>query len=697
MSQEQDAVVRALSRCSVVVQAAPGSGKTTTALAVARAYATREVLLVTYSSSLKSETRDKVACRNITNMRVHSFHSLANEVMGTTGYTNEVIKRAVEATSFAKSFRVDILVVDEAQDMTKLLFALVCQACRFLRPWCILVLGDERQAIHKWKNAESAYLTAFPERLTARLAAAPSFEYLSMTTSFRLTQHMAEFANRVLLGDGVLRAVKDGPPVTLCTIPNMVDMSDFIAENQEIAITNFDDFMEFAIKLIKEHGVHETFLLFPSTKMRSKGCGMPTLAYFAQMALIGASMPVHISNEKGSASDEVLAGKVVISTFHSAKGRERELVFVFNFGQDYYEFYGRDPDRETRCSNAMFVAMTRASAKLVVVNCHSELPTYCNAEVLEDLKARGVCDTVSFVENMNPKNPVMNPVPSECLAVTEFVARLDDDATMDIIDDVNALFKTVQAKRMDLLIPTTVEMKTGLIEDVSLITSYVINDTVNFLLEGRSFIDDELDYFGPDATELQAACVSRVLDVADKVETKVRRAIVYSAIKDHHWFRTTQTDTFKWLTQQQLESAVEAQQHLLTGEKTECEWDFFQSVSVTKRQIGQHKKKQKDIAEAFRADIGYDKVLTGRLDILTPTCVFENKATSDLTLEHKLQLVVYHYMWETRARHLKGHRRFFLYSQLTGELLELREDMCTIRKIVRRIALAKWGPKVQGN
>ena len=149
MSQEQDAVVRALSRCSVVVQAAPGSGKTTTALAVARAYATREVLLVTYSSSLKSETRDKVACRNITNMRVHSFHSLANEVMGTTGYTNEVIKRAVEATSFAKSFRVDILVVDEAQDMTKLLFALVCQACRFLRPWCILVLGDERQAIHK--------------------------------------------------------------------------------------------------------------------------------------------------------------------------------------------------------------------------------------------------------------------------------------------------------------------------------------------------------------------------------------------------------------------------------------------------------------------------------------------------------------------------------------------------------------------
>ena len=34
--------------------------------------------------------------------------------------------------------------------------------------------------------------------------------------------------------------------------------------------------------------------------------------------------------------------------------------------------------------------------------------------------------------------------------------------------------------------------------------------------------------------------------------------------------------------------------------------------------------------------------------ILTPTCVFENKATSDLTLEHELELVVYHYMWETR-------------------------------------------------
>jgi len=693
MSHEQQAVVRALSRCSVVVQAVPGAGKTTTALSVSMSYPSEQVLLVTYSSTLKSETRDKVASGNITNMRVHSFHSLANEVMGTTGYTNEVIKRAVEATSFSKPFVVDVLIVDEAQDMTQLLFALVCQTCRFLRPRCMLVLGDERQAIYKYKNAESAYLTAFPERLATRLGSAPSFEYLSMTTSFRLTKHMAEFANQVLLGVDCLWAVKDGPPVTLCQVPSVIDINNFKPHHRAIASTNFNNFMKFAIGLIREHGVHNTFLLFPSTKMKSR-LGNPTLAYCVQMALIDACMPVYISNEFGSAGDDVLAGKVVLSTFHAAKGRERKLVFVFNFGEDYYKFYNPDVDAETRCSNPMFVAMTRASEKLVAVNCNTPLPNFCSTDVLDDLTSRGVCDTVSFVDKMKVTELTFKQKPG-CLAVTEFVARLDDDATMDIIDNVNALFTTIQDKHMNLQIPTTVEMKTGLIEDVSLITSYVINDKANHLLEGRSFIDDRIDDFIESGfthamgSETQCTCVSNVLDVeADQIEARLRRAIAFSAIADDHWFRTTQTDTFNWLTQQQLDSAIEAQQRLLADKTTECEWDFVQGSLSPKEQ----NKADNDIAEAFYADIGYLKVLKGRLDILTPTCVFENKATTDLTFEHKLQLVVYNYMWQTRMRRLKGQRRFLLYSQLTGELLELCDkQMHTVRKIVRRIAHAKWG------
>ena len=58
-----------------------------------------------------------------------------------------------------------------------------------------------------------------------------------------------------------------------------------------------------------------------------------------------------------------LKGKIVFSTFHQSKGRERKVVLVFNFDQSYFKYYGKELDPNV-CPNELYVATTRAQEHL---------------------------------------------------------------------------------------------------------------------------------------------------------------------------------------------------------------------------------------------------------------------------------------------------------------------------------------------
>jgi superfamily I DNA/RNA helicase len=64
--------------------------------------------------------------------------------------------------------------------------------------------------------------------------------------------------------------------------------------------------------------------------------------------------------------ERIIRGKVVFSTFHSVKGRQRKHVFVVGFDESYFDYYARDASR-TECPNTLYVGCTRATETLVLM------------------------------------------------------------------------------------------------------------------------------------------------------------------------------------------------------------------------------------------------------------------------------------------------------------------------------------------
>jgi hypothetical protein len=80
-SDEQLEVIRAVAEeNNVIVDSVAGSGKTTTVMHLARALPNKQMLLLTYNSRLKDETRKRVEELALPNLEVHSFHALTQKV-----------------------------------------------------------------------------------------------------------------------------------------------------------------------------------------------------------------------------------------------------------------------------------------------------------------------------------------------------------------------------------------------------------------------------------------------------------------------------------------------------------------------------------------------------------------------------------------------------------------------------------------
>lgn len=60
---------------NVMLNSVAGSGKTTTSLYLAMQLPAKRILLLTYNSRLKMETRDKAASLHLRNLEAHSFHA----------------------------------------------------------------------------------------------------------------------------------------------------------------------------------------------------------------------------------------------------------------------------------------------------------------------------------------------------------------------------------------------------------------------------------------------------------------------------------------------------------------------------------------------------------------------------------------------------------------------------------------------
>ena len=350
MNNDQLAVVNHIVNGeNVIVNAVAGSGKSTTVLSVAKATQSLKTIQFTYNSMLRMEIKHKIKTQGITNLDVHTYHSMAVKYYDSTAYTDTGIRHILAKNLKPRVLlpKKDIIVLDETQDMTFLYFSLIVKYTMDMdHDFQLLVLGDYMQGIYEFKGADTRFLTLADHiwcnhpRLKSRV-----FRHCSLSTSYRITDQMREFVNEALLGEQRLLSCREGK------------MPVYYLRNTR---RNLENMVVYHIKKLLSEGASpsDIFILGASVK------GPNSQIRKIENVLVSHGIPCHVPMfDTDTIDDKIIQNKVVFCTFHSVKGRERKYVFVTGFDQGYMSFYCKDLPQD-RCPNTIYVSVTRATEGL---------------------------------------------------------------------------------------------------------------------------------------------------------------------------------------------------------------------------------------------------------------------------------------------------------------------------------------------
>ena len=344
-SPEQLEVVKWLKTHNVVVSARPGAGKTATAEALALENPKVPIAVITYSKRLQIDTEKRLG--KYAHVDTYTFHRLAGSLFNRlikddVDLITERASRSIPCINDLPKYR--FIVLDELQDVTENLYWLASTFIACIARYSgsfpgILILGDLRQAIYDFRGADSRFLEQ--AETIFRTLSDRGWKSLSLSQSFRLTRPTANFINNACLG---------GEPYILGT----GDGAKPLYVRAKLPDTDDERLLTFLRPYIKKYGPDKCAILAPSVR------GWRYYLASLSNSLSCSGVPVSVSIYDDAPLDEdVIRGKLVVSTYHQFKGSERDLVIVFGADDGWFKRFGRDVLHDS-CPNPIFVALTRA-------------------------------------------------------------------------------------------------------------------------------------------------------------------------------------------------------------------------------------------------------------------------------------------------------------------------------------------------
>ena len=611
------------------INAVAGSGKTSTILWIANSYPDKQILQLTYNSELKAEVRTKVDQYGLQNIRVDSYHSLIVRYYNHKGFTDEIMRDVVynNKSPIKKIKRFDIIVIDEAQDMRPLFFQLVHKLISDMHgdPQ-LLILGDEFQCIYKFMEADSRFLT-FANQLWQN--SRPMIQH-SLSTSYRITNTIAWFVNEIMYGQHRITANKEGSPI------DYIYCESFNA---------YYHILPYLMKVLrnKEIKPEDIFVLVPSVK--SSKSPMRELEH----ALVNKNIPCHLSTSDEKKLDKKdIAGKVVFTTFHKAKGRERPIVIIYGFDSSYFELYKKDCPTDI-CTNELYVACTRASKKLILIHDSQKgtLPFLLINKFEE--KTKKTPSNIRFLgEDFDyPTNKIIRDN-RRTNSVIELIKFLKDKHLTIITPLIESLFETIENPYYSSDIQNKIHNQQGLYEDVSDLNGLAIPAMFEMKRTGKITLFERLEQSPYKDTYLREA-ITNIQYPCKTIKDCLYLANVYLAAFENVHYRIKQIDGFNWITQKMVDQCCEHIEKYLSFDKQTI---FEKNLAYI------HKHRTYGSIE-----------LAARLDAVNNENIWEFKCVNSLQIDHLLQLVVYAWMWINAGN---SPRKFFIMNIRTGETLKLK-------------------------
>jgi len=397
-SPEQQAAIRLFldTDKNLIVNACAGSGKTTLILQLAAASPERRFLVLMYNAPLMVSTQMKVDALGLRNVRVINFHKLGYRCYTRECSTDEGLKRTVSEGLPPRRLtevlgRFDVLVLDELQDMTDVIYRFVEKVCvdacgmgAQRKKVRFVLVGDPRQGIYGYRGAHAHFLTlADREEVFGRLAggAGPDhWEKVALNMSFRLSGPIVKFLNKQVLnpepGTELLAASSD--PIS--PLPRLIscDLTDPSA---------LEDMCE-RIDRFHADGIpsDEIAIVVPSFKYSIQAKNLANKLSLAGYAVHAPDF--NVDNPRGPAPKnqrDPRKGKIRISSYHQEKGNEARVVIVLGFDGSDDRPYRNSPVPGRRACPAHYVALTRSKEHLLMVRSPGKgYPPFIEAATLRD-------------------------------------------------------------------------------------------------------------------------------------------------------------------------------------------------------------------------------------------------------------------------------------------------------------------------
>ena len=680
-SEEQQYIIdNVLKGYNIIVKAVAGSGKSTTVLALSKVCPNKKILQLTYNSNLRLENVEKVKKLELDNIYVHTFHSLGFKYYSKQAHTDTGLRQILlkNMKPILPIEKIDILVIDENQDLTELYFNFIIKFLMDMDNHIqVLCLGDPRQCIYEFKGADPRYLT-MAEKIWSNFFLLKNKEFVDcqLKTSYRITNQMGQFVNKALIGNELMLTCRNGEPVTY----------------YRNSRPNIEIFLVFTIKSLLEEGVNpeDIFILAASVK------GINSYIRKIENRLVEKNIPCHVPIFETEKLDErVIDGKIVFSTFHSVKGRQRPYVFIIGFDNNYFVQYARTLDKD-ECPNTLYVGCTRAIQQLYLIE-YDQWPTDRPLQFMKmghhDFKN---CDFVNFkgtprsifynhvgeYEKLKPLIDKRYETPSK---LVQFIPDFVLNKIAPIIEEI---FISNRDHYFEINIPNVIKGNNGF-EDVSDLNGiaipclyYEMKCKKNIL---RELINNALiDFRENEHSYLKGIINNHIPEECKSIDDYLFLANIYTAIQERLYFKLKQInfDQYNWLSNESINKCLNRLENFVNIENSIPE---FEKYIIHHSMEEQHEKIDKILKPYFKEDVYFR--FSAIIDVLTETSVWELKCTNTITIEHKIQMILYAWLWDVMDMPKK---EFKLLNIKTGELFNLNYTFDQLTQIVVLILKGKY-------
>ncbi len=694
LSEEQQKVVDYTNKgYNIIVDAVAGSGKTTTILHIAHANPSKKVMLLTYNARLKDETRERVLLNNIENLEAHSYHAFCVKYYSRMAHTDIGIQYILDNnTKPIQDIIFDILIIDEAQDMTPLLYNIASKIIQdninfdinnkvssdfdsfsdaedcdldglynymtdessvvlnsVFDPsgsYQICIFGDVMQNIYGFKYSDGRYLSMADEIFKSQ----GDWIRLSMSYSFRITSPMANFLNKVVLKSSRMYSKKPGEKVDYL-ICNPFNKSIF----------------EYLIKLLITYAPSDVFVIAPSIKNNGKHSPISIL----ENNLVSAGYPCFVPiNEDIILKPTDITGKIVFTTIHQSKGLERKIVIMFGFDESYFTYFDRKGD-QTICPNGIYVGITRALERLCVIHSYNQnYLKFLNTSSIPD-----ICNVI-YKARFCPKNADIDD--KRNFTVTELTKYLDANFINSLIKEIDINKKVSIPIRKQINVPLPIgfisRYEGEIVSDINglcipMIYEYQATKTSSifkYVFDNDSHIEN--------IPKAHRAIINQLRDkYISNTELSLSEYLyitnVYIAVTEGYHFKISQIKNYNWLEIPQIRSAIQLLQKYINAKRA-----VFENPVVIKLE---------------------NSVINGRIDIISTNpnveIIWEIKCVDILTDVHILQLACYAYIYERMciSNRKTRPRRYILLSIKTDNMIEIIVDIVKLEMIMKKLIAEK--------